>query len=407
MKQNSDHSLSATRFALAFESFCSRVESESGEPFKDFGSGLAEGWEGYKEWVYHSARAILAVHEWKPSQIGSGSILKKTIDAIEVHLNKTYRNNLVQWDGRYGDKSRTHSSLLTALDSPSDTKHAEQVLFDFYCDEVSDIHSFDLLKEIIGGRYDAIAYLFFLKDWTTYMPVRPTAFSAAFEQLGMPHAMVGKCSWENYTGYLDRLTIVQRELAAYGVTGNRLIDAHSFCWMLARLPAATKKRRGSVRWIQKKPKAAEQKKGEYSAGSDAAPIDFVAVEEANRRVGALAQLRVLETEVERLTEAGRRDLAQKVEDVSAVSALGFDIRSFNDDGSEKLIEVKAASIRNSSWRFFVSENERAKSLQLNGYVFALVQNLDTPNPTIWEFPGAQLPPDALRAVNYEVRIKAP
>ncbi len=130
------------------------------------------------------------------------------------------------------------------------------------------------------------------------------------------------------------------------------------------------------------------------------------MEEANCFIGALAQLRVLNAEIQRLQQAGRSDLAQKVEDVSANAALGYDIRSFNEDASEKLIEVKAASVRGIEWRFFLTENERTKSLMLPGYVFALVQDVESTTPTIWEFSGGELPPDALRPVNYEVRIQA-
>ena len=93
--------------------------------------------------------------------------------------------------------------------------------------------------------------------------------------------------------------------------------------------------------------------------------------------------------------------------MSANAALGYDIRSFHNDGSDKLIEVKAARASRTEWRFFLTENERTKSVLLPGYTFALVQDVDSTTPTIWEFPGGQLPPDALQPVNYEVRIKAP
>lgn len=399
--------LSSTKFAAAFESYCQRVESESGEPFKDFGSGLPDRWEGYKEWVYHAARMTLACADWKPAQIGSGSILKKTIEAIELHESKTYRNNLVQWDARFGDDSRAHARLRDAQKDKKAAKMVEQVLFDFYRSKISDQKSFQSMLEVVGSRYDVIAYLFFLKDWTTYMPVRPGAFSEAFERLGMPYAMSGQCSWENYSGFLTRLTIVQTELAAYGVPGNRLIDAHSFCWMLARLPDAKRKQHHAVRWIFTKPQAVNRRQVQSPHGKVSAPIDFSAIEEARRQIGALAQLRVLEAEIERLTKAGRSDLAKKVEDVSANASLGYDISSFGTDGSDKFIEVKAAAARGSAWRFFLSENERNRSLNLKGYVFALVQDLDLLKPTIWEFPGDQLPADSLRPMSYEVIVKAP
>lgn len=401
-------SLSATKFAVAYESFCERVKAASGEPFKDFGSGLPEQWEGYKEWVYHSARLILAWDDWKPAHIGRGSILKQTLRAIELHESKIYRNNLVQWDARFGDKSRTHARLRDAAKSQQSTKNAEQALFNLFRDVSDEQTAFEEIRDVVGSRYDVIGYLFFLKDWTRFMPVRPAAFSKAFDQLGMPHKMTGQCSWENYSGYLDRLAVVQHELSEYGVPGVRLIDAHSFCWMLARLPKVTRARPCTFHWIEQTPLAIGSRTTKpRESASASVSVDFAALEEVKRRIGALAQLRVMEAEVERLTKAGRADLAKKVEDVSVNASLGYDIRSYRPDGTDKFIEVKAAAVSGSTWRFFLSENERLKSCDLKGYVFALVQGVDLSQPTIWEFTAQDLPHTSLRPISYEVRVKCP
>ena len=407
MIANLNPPLKAATFAAAFARFRAAVLAVSGEPFQDFGSGLAIQREGYKEWVYHNGRIALGFDHWKPSHIGSGEILQKTINAIQLHHDARYRNNLVEWNARYGDKSRVHIRLLEAQGHKAAEKKAEQVLFDLYSGGKDDEQCFESLVEVAGRRYELISYLFYLKDWTRYMPVRTTAFSESFEQLGVPHSMIGKCSWDNYKEYIARLQAVQSELASYGVSGNRLIDAHSFCWMLVKLPEPSIRTKDQANWIRKPPNAAIREDKVASGQEVGSPIDYSATEEAKRRIGALAQLRVLNAEIQRLQQAGRSDLAQKVEDVSANAALGYDIRSFHDDSSEKLIEVKAASVRSTEWRFFLTENERTKSLLLPGYVFALVQDVESTTPTIWEFSGGELPPDALRPVNYEVRIKAP
>jgi len=79
--------LKATTFAAAFARFRAAVLAVSGEPFQDFGSGLALQREGYKEWVYHNGRIALGFDHWKPSHIGSGEILQKTINAIQLPPN--------------------------------------------------------------------------------------------------------------------------------------------------------------------------------------------------------------------------------------------------------------------------------------------------------------------------------
>jgi hypothetical protein len=67
----------------------------------------------------------------------------------------------------------------------------------------------------------------------------------------------------------------------------------------------------------------------------------LSVEEAGRR-GLHGELVVLEYERERLLRLSRADLAEKVEHTAAKRpGAGYDVASFNEDGSERLIEVKA------------------------------------------------------------------
>lgn len=77
-----------------------------------------------------------------------------------------------------------------------------------------------------------------------------------------------------------------------------------------------------------------------------------------QRVRAVAaENYVLAFEVERLERGGRQDLASLVERVAARDvAAGYDIRSFELDGSDRLIEVKSST--GSHLRFLLSRNER-------------------------------------------------
>lgn len=63
----------------------------------------------------------------------------------------------------------------------------------------------------------------------------------------------------------------------------------------------------------------------------------------NRVLGRLGEQRVLAHEIARLTGAGRMDLAKRVEWTADTrgDGAGYDIRSFEPDGSDLLIEVKA------------------------------------------------------------------
>lgn len=82
----------------------------------------------------------------------------------------------------------------------------------------------------------------------------------------------------------------------------------------------------------------------------------------NRALGKQGEELVLEHERTRLLKGGRGDLERKLEWTSEVrgDGAGYDIRSFELDGSERLIEVKTTN-GSALTPFFLSENERAFS----------------------------------------------
>lgn len=82
----------------------------------------------------------------------------------------------------------------------------------------------------------------------------------------------------------------------------------------------------------------------------------------NRRLGKQGEELVVRHEQQRLRSADRPDLARRVEWTSEVrgDGAGYDIRSFELDGSERLIEVKTTN-GPAKTPFFLSENERAFS----------------------------------------------
>ena len=87
--------------------------------------------------------------------------------------------------------------------------------------------------------------------------------------------------------------------------------------------------------------------------------DFVQRDAENRRLGKLGEEFVVALERRRLAEAGRDDLAGRVNWVSQTlgDGLGFDVSSFNEqDESEKMVEVKTTGQGKYS-QFYVSSNE--------------------------------------------------
>lgn len=91
-------------------------------------------------------------------------------------------------------------------------------------------------------------------------------------------------------------------------------------------------------------------------------FDPAARDAGNRQLGRQGEALILEHERSRLLGAGRKDLEQKLEWTSEVrgDGAGYDIRSFELDGAERLIEVKTTN-GPARTPFFLSENERAFS----------------------------------------------
>lgn len=91
-------------------------------------------------------------------------------------------------------------------------------------------------------------------------------------------------------------------------------------------------------------------------------IDYVAREASNRMTGDIGELLILEEERLALERVGRKDLAKKVRHISKEEGdgAGFDILSFNCEGSERYLEVKTTK-RGINAPFFVTPTEVERS----------------------------------------------
>lgn len=398
--------LSPSTFVEVFERFRDAVASDKGSdgPFRSFTTGLPYFEESYKEEVYHYARRLLDARRWKKSQIGSGQILERVIGAIEIDRDNTLRNNMVQWTARWGEGGKAHKEILAARNNTDARKEIEQLFFSFFRERLDPETAFEAFAQKFGRHYDLLGYLMFIHDWDEFMPVKPTLFESAFGMLGIPLAMSGKASWENYSAFLSRLREVQAMLTAVNVPAVRLIDAHTFCWMLTslKLSAPVVVRGPEYRTLIPEPGVAPVRSSDGPPLESENEIDY----EGRLRMGALAQSIVLDAERDRLRAAGQPHLADKVKDVSSNAFLGYDIASFTTDGRQKPIEVKAAARRGDSLRFFLSAHEWRRSKGLSDYTFAIVADI-TVVPIIHEFAGTDLPDESMYPANYEIRLRAP
>lgn len=203
-----------SRYAEAFKRY---VEDYAhGECFTTFDSCLyIKENEAYKDRVYALAQKAMNASKWKASDIGSGTILSEVSNALRE------RANLVNWNQfvRFENKAKENVAA------------AEDVLFSIYRgDNPGD--AFETAREYFGGYYDLIAYLFFIKSKSRYLPICPGYFDAAFSNLGIDLKTSRRCSWDNYNEFIDVVRAV-REVLGLLLEGSEpsLLDAHSFLWM--------------------------------------------------------------------------------------------------------------------------------------------------------------------------------
>ena len=134
-------------------------------------------------------------------------------------------------------------------------------------------------------------------------------------------------------------------------------------------------------------------------------IDFAEKDAANRRLAKIGEEFVYDLERHRLKDAGREDLALKVQWVaqSIGDGLGFDILSFDEaDDSERMLEVKATG-HGKFFPSYVTANEVRCSDDIpDQYHFLRVFNMGR-EPQIYILHGSlkilcQLEPILFRAV---------
>lgn len=185
-------------------------------------NGILDRQENYKLNVVNKAREALRVNEWKKSWIDKHLIAECAVRAMRQASNLV---NSFQKLDFYNRLNPAHKKYR---------KDAEQVLYDFYTGAEPDgPEMFKRLTNVFGRKYDIIAFLFYIKDYSNYLPLRPEVFDEIFSKLGIDHSMYGRCGWDNYQKYIQIVRevrdLMQEVMPMQAVP--QLIDAHSFLWI--------------------------------------------------------------------------------------------------------------------------------------------------------------------------------
>ena len=208
---------------LKFSAFVSYIDNEVGKlSFRDSTSFLGKN-EGYKTLIAEEARKELNNANWNESWIGSGRIAECVKNAMNKSTNLVNMNQQVDFKNRLDP---TH---------PNFRPGAERVLYNIYSNQTyNESQAFEDAIEVFGAKYDTIAFLFFIKDDTRFLPISTGHFDKAFDLLNIDYRTSRRCCWDNYQGYLEIIKeiydVMNDVLSIKGVL--RFVDAHSFLWII-------------------------------------------------------------------------------------------------------------------------------------------------------------------------------
>ena len=147
----------------------------------------------------------------------------------------------------------------------------------------------------------------------------------------------------------------------------------------------------------------------HSSKSKDCKVDYERESKRLKQLGERGEEIVKEFEKKRLKKLGENKLAIKVDRVSLISdSIGYDILSFNQDGTERHIEVKTTQAKAGSANFFLTINELITS-QKEGenYYLYIVYEILTHKPKVWiiKNPFSPLIPQIkIEPINFRVKI---
>jgi len=375
-----------TIFKKAYLAFKKRVESESNVELKSIKDHpYFDDRENYKYVVLNNAKNELLLKTWKEDDIGNGYILeavKNSIQTSVVYNGKKVDNNLIDWR-----KKDNFNKLKPDVET-------ERLFFNFFKSKVKDQVAFERLNNM-GFSYQLIAYLFFLKNSQKYMPISQERFDAIFESLGIDLKTSHNISWENYLDYCGIIKSFKKHLSTIhkDIT---LLDAHSFLWIYGdqfdtrknkTITNTTKENENNT--IPEKQEKKERIDKPYQPrkavdlndlSENKPEIDFIEQHRKQIEIGKLAEDVVVKNEKESLKDFP--DLAKNVRPVAHNPKLGFDIISWEKDGTQKQIEVKAISEKSNFKSFILTRNELKKSKEYPNYYVYCVNDINSDNPKI-------------------------
>lgn len=205
------------RFYKYLDGFKTYIETMSNTYMNDLSSNdFFLNQEGYKHDVYKNAQKILDFQNWGSSDVGTGKIAKRVIQAVDEGANLIHHQQKLHFKNKVTENF----------------KSAEKVLYNIYCGN-DDAASFEEAVKFFGGKYDLLGYLFFIKDDKKYLPINSSNFDERFNLFGIPFKTYRNCSSKNYFSFINYIEEMRKIMEKYYGFDITLLDAHSVIWQIS------------------------------------------------------------------------------------------------------------------------------------------------------------------------------
>ena len=185
-----------------------------------FGYGVIKDEEGYKADIAEKAAALLSTINLNDQD----QLIEAVKKCLWARQNLIEQEHVIEAIEQIERNRATAFGILRSIytSGPDDERVAFEAASQFF-------------KKGRKDYYDVISYLFFLKNSTRFVHLRPHACGRRLQMLGYKTTCTLKCSWENYQEYLRIMREVQERLSEREIENVSLIDAQTFVWMLWKI----------------------------------------------------------------------------------------------------------------------------------------------------------------------------
>ncbi|MDT8338602.1 MAG: DUF3883 domain-containing protein, partial [Sulfurimonas sp.] len=146
-----------------------------------------------------------------------------------------------------------------------------------------------------------------------------------------------------------------------------------------------------------------------STNKNSKKVDYSVQSKKFKRIGNRGEQIVVMAERQSLIRDGKPDLAEKVDQISKRDdSVGYDIKSYDNNGIEKYIEVKSTLKPIGFCNIFISSNELEISKKKDNYYFYIVYDVGSEKPKIWKIKGTDLLNDGnieIKPILYKIALK--